>query len=399
MSAKNTKKLPTFHILIAAAGSGVRAGSNIPKQYADLNGISVLEHSIQKFQNIEQCDSVRVIFDPQHAKWLQHIKKLYPDIKTSTGGKKRKNSIYNALKDFSNIKDEEIILIHDAARPCVSKQDIYSLLYALSNYRAATLASQITSTMVRANNKNLRSQSVERKHLWEIQTPQAFRYADLLKAHEQAKNATEYTDDTALVSELGIDVSLVQTNALNIKITHPQDFQVAQQLLQSRTIPLTGHGFDVHAFKPQTKGPVRLCGINVKHTSSLMGHSDADVGLHALTDAILGAIAEGDIGQHFPPSDDTFKNMDSAIFLQKALDLLKKHQASLNNIDITLICEEPKIGPYTDKMRERISTLTGLHKSRINIKATTTEKLGFTGRKEGIAAQALVSIAKRCEET
>jgi len=233
---------------------------------------------------------------------------------------------------------------------------------------------------------------VSRDGLWEMQTLHAFRYADILKAHESSNPDCEYTDDTSLATAIGIDVKIIQGSAENFKITTKDDFKMAEKLLASQSIIRTGLGYDVHAFDHDSKGPIRLCGIDVPHTYKLKGHSDADVGLHAITDAILGAIGEGDIGQHFPPSDNTYKDMDSAIFLEKTMKIAAKHNASINNIDLTLICEEPKIGPHAKAMRTRVASIIGIDENAINIKATTSEQLGFTGRKEGIAAQAIATV-------
>jgi len=389
--------LPDFHVIIAAAGSGQRANSDLPKQYMPINGTPTLLHNIKKFHNLPQCRSIRVIIDPTHAELFHDVAKGLNKVSFSHGGKERNASINNALNDIHDIKDEEIILIHDAARPCISTTDIQTLLKALKHTRAATLAIPVSSTLRLSDKEKNADQSISRENLWELQTPQGFRYGDLLNAHKQASPEKEYTDDTSLVSEIGIPVKFVQGSASNIKITHPQDFEMAEKLLNTNTIFLTGQGFDVHVFDQEKTGPVRICGIDIDHNAALKGHSDADVGLHALTDAILGAIAQGDIGQHFPPSNDDFKDMDSSIFLKKALTLMSADQFNLVNIDMTLICEEPKIGPHTTKMRARIAELTGLNISRINIKATTTEQLGFTGRKEGIAAQALVTISRNDE--
>ncbi len=290
------------------------------------------------------------------------------------------------------LKNEEIILIHDAARPCLESEDIKKLLAALQTSRAATLATPVSTTLRRSEGEKEAADIIPRDDLWAIQTPQAFRYGDLLTAHRKADPEKKYTDDTQLVSALGIAVKLIEGRETNIKITRPEDFELAEKFLDRQPLFLTGMGFDVHAFSKDRPGPARLCGIDVPSAQALEGHSDADVALHALTDAILGAIGEGDIGRHFPPSNDEFKNMDSAVFLEHALDLMRRAAGALVNLDLTLICEAPKIAPYAKAMRARLAEISGLPSARVNIKATTTEKLGFTGRGEGIAAQAVVSV-------
>jgi 2-C-methyl-D-erythritol 4-phosphate cytidylyltransferase/2-C-methyl-D-erythritol 2,4-cyclodiphosphate synthase len=396
MTATPNNSAP-FHVLIAAAGRGQRFGksSDKPKQYVALGSHAVIYHSIKIFQSFPNCKSIRVIIDPADAEPYQNSVTGLNLPPPFMGGKERNNSIYNGLNESSNIKNEEIILIHDAARPCVSKADISKLLDALQTNRAATLALPISATLRKQNPKSAEAaETIDRNGLWALQTPQGFRKGDLLAAHENLENLTSPpTDDTMLVSASGIAVELVRGSPENIKITYPEDMIMAEKLLRQNRTTLTGQGFDVHAFDDDKKGPVRLCGIDVPHTNALKGHSDADVGLHALTDALLGAIGEGDIGRHFPPSDNTYKNMDSAIFLERAVELARDKGARLVNADVTLICEQPKITPHAEAMRQRISVITGLSPERVNVKATTTEQLGFTGRGEGIAAQAIISVS------
>ncbi|MCB9980909.1 MAG: 2-C-methyl-D-erythritol 4-phosphate cytidylyltransferase [Rhodospirillales bacterium] len=386
--------LPAFHVLIASAGTGSRLGdAAVPKQYLEIHRKAVLRYSIETFLSMPTCVSLQVIIGANDAELYHDAVRGLELPKPIIGSDKRNKSIFNGLKEISKVKNEDIILIHDAARPCVHPQEITGLLHALQTHRAATLACPISATLRRADANNMAADQISRDGLWAIQTPQGFRYEDLLKAHETADPRINATDDTNLVSAIGIPVKLVEGSAVNIKITYPQDLTMAEKILAPKTVPLTGLGFDVHAFDKSHPGPVRIGGIDIDHDHALKGHSDADVALHALTDAILGAIGEGDIGRHFPPSDDAFKNMDSSLFLKKALELMYAQSAHLNNIDLTIICEVPKIGPHAGPMRTRLAQLTGLPENRINIKATTSEGLGFTGRREGIAAQALVSIS------
>ena len=235
---------------------------------------------------------------------------------------------------------------------------------------------------------------LDRTHLRAIETPQGFRYQDLMDAHRRFANEDRFTDDASLVSAFGIDVKLIASGHPNFKITNPEDFAMAEKLLNPKTRSLIGQGFDVHAFDaPGSSQSIRLGGIDIPFGQKLKGHSDADVVLHAITDALLGAIGKGDIGDYFPPSDMQFKNMDSAVFLEKARDMVLEFGATINNIDVTIICEEPKIGPHKDKMIRRIASVLNLEPQQIGIKATTTEGLGFTGRREGIATQAIASVS------
>ncbi len=389
-----TKKSSTpFYLLIAAAGSGTRLGGDIPKQYQKIAGKSILRHTIEKFLACPGLQEIRVIIDLAHEILYQESiegLELPPPI---VGGKERNQSIYNGLKGYSHLKNEDVILIHDAARPFIRTQEIEAIASEVAAHGAATLACPVSDTMKRGN-----GDYVDRNDLWAIQTPQAFPYGLIREAHEKADPAAQYTDDTALVVARGHKVKLIPGPRDNFKITTGDDMKLARTLMEESRMheTRTGTGFDVHKFENRAgNAHVHLCGIEIPHSCTLEGHSDADVGLHALTDAILGAIGAGDIGQHFPPSDPQWKGVDSAIFVEKALQLIRQRNATINNIDITLICEAPKVGPHRDDMRTRVAEICGLDETRVNIKATTTEGLGFTGRQEGIAAQATATISLR----
>jgi len=390
------KKVPNTHVLIVAAGNSTRfcSSADRPKQYQTINGTSILRRTIDIFLNCDDVATIQCVIGSNHKKWFKDATYDLELPSPIIGGNTRKDSVFNGLKSLStnnHIQNNDIILIHDAARPLLSQNDLNNLITALKNNRAATLAAPVSATL-RNNESGYCGEIVNRTNLWQLQTPQGFRFEDILKAHEVAHNDIEYTDDTSLVQALNIDVAIIEGSAQNFKITTKDDFTMAQAILNNTTQTRTGLGFDVHAFDPTSSGPIRICGIDIEHKHALKGHSDADVGLHAITDAILGAIGEGDIGQHFPPSDNAFKDMDSAIFLKKANALLFEKHGAINNIDITLICERPKIGSHAPKMRQRVASILDLNESQINIKATTTEQLGFTGREEGIAAQAIVSL-------
>lgn len=380
---------PFFSVLIVAGGTGSRIGTKTPKQYQKISNISVLEQSIITFSSSNKLSQIRLVCDPDHAEWVHDLILRYSLPPFSLCGNTRKESVYNGLKDFSNLKSEDIILIHDAARPLVSLTDIEDVACAADRDGAATLAIPVADSLVRGDGS-----SVDRADLWSVQTPQAFRYGLIRKAHDQFADNQDFTDDAGIVRAIGHPVTLVPGNRRNFKITTPDDFHMAKDLIASQVQveTRTALGFDVHAFDPAKPGPVRLGGVDIPHHCSLAGHSDADVGLHAITDALLGTIAAGDIGQHFPPSDPQWKGADSSVFLQKAVDLIHEKNGVITLIDLTFMCELPKIGPAREAMQEAIGRITGLPPSRISIKATTTEKLGFTGRGEGIAAQALATV-------
>ncbi len=380
-----------FHVVIVAAGTGERTGLDVPKQYIELNGKTILRKTIDVFREFKGLGALCVVINPNHEGLYKKALTGLSEVILSEGGATRQKSVFNGIRALPNLSDNDIVLIHDAARPFVKATDILNLLSVMNSHRAATLATPVADTLCYALDNMALGKSIDRRDLWGVQTPQAFYYSVIKDAHEKAGDNT-YTDDAGLVSGLGIPVHYVTCGRHNFKITTAEDLDFANMMTVSEI--RTGMGFDVHAFDDDMHAKsVRLCGVDIAHDKKLKGHSDADVGLHALTDAILGAIGEGDIGQHFPPSDMKYKDMDSAVFLERSLFMLSEKGANINNLDITLVCEAPKIGPYRDDILKRLSELMGISRERINIKATTTEKLGFTGRGEGIAAQAVVSVS------
>lgn len=381
---------PGFHVLIAAAGQGSRFSGKIPKQYNVLGGKPVLRHVIEKFLPLPGLKSLRVIIDLAHdAHYRQAVAGL--DLPPPVhGAAERSLSVRNALRAMTGLEPDDIVLVHDAARPLVEPEDITNLIRAMQDSDAASLAVPVSDTLRRSGNDNSAEDIVNRDGLWSLQTPQAFRFGVLKTAHETVDGV--FTDDTSLVSATGTPVKLVPGSRANIKITLPEDFLMAEKLLAQPWETRTGMGYDVHAFSKDKNRPLMLCGVKVDHPFGLDGHSDADPGLHALTDAILGAIGAGDIGLHFPPDNPEYRNMDSSVFLKAASDAVAKKNGIIANADITLICEAPKIGPYRETMQRRVAEILGIDPGRVNIKATTTEGLGFTGRGEGIAAQAVANI-------
>jgi 2-C-methyl-D-erythritol 4-phosphate cytidylyltransferase/2-C-methyl-D-erythritol 2,4-cyclodiphosphate synthase len=387
----------SFTVLIVAAGRGARFGSETPKQYHTILGKSVIRHTLEHFQSHPNCTQCYIVINPDDAD-------LYHDAVSGLsipsyieGSTTRKLSVIKGLESLSHLKSEDVVLIHDAARPCITQSEISALAEAAHKHKAASLATPVADTLKIAESKIIeRSQS--RANLWSLQTPQGFHYGLIIDAHKKAHDG-DATDDTSLVQDLGYKVTLVEGRRSNIKITTQDDLIMAQAIIAQQTATSqetrTGLGYDVHAFETSenSHGTLRLCGIDIPHELALKGHSDADVGLHTITDALYGAIGTGDIGTHFPPSDNSFKNMDSAVFLKHACNMIKELGGRIINIDLTLICEAPKIGPYREAILKRLSDIMNLSQSRISIKATTSEKLGFTGRKEGIAAQAVANVS------
>jgi 2-C-methyl-D-erythritol 4-phosphate cytidylyltransferase/2-C-methyl-D-erythritol 2,4-cyclodiphosphate synthase len=312
-----------------------------------------------------------------------------------TGGATRQRSVLNGLEALAE-EAPEIVVIHDAVRPLVSPQTIGRTIDAVTTGVAdgAVACMPVVDTLKRAEGGRITG-TVDRLDLWRAQTPQTFRFEPLLAAHRAVaalgdSEETALTDDVAVAERAGLEIAMVEGEERNFKITTQDDLDRVRRELAPRLETRTGTGFDVHAFGPGDA--VTLGGITIPHTHSLVGHSDADVALHALTDALLGAVAAGDIGQFFPPSDPQWKGAASERFLRHAADLIAREGGRIVNVDITLICEQPRIGPYREKMRARIAAILDIASHRVGVKATTTEKLGFTGRGEGIAVQAVASV-------
>ena len=308
------------------------------------------------------------------------------------GGAVRAQSVLTGLAGLQDRPDDEIVLIHDAARPFVNAGHVRALLDALSDADGAVPALPVADTLKRRAG-DAAVTTVSREHLWRAQTPQAFRIAQLRAAYAAwPVDAGEPTDDAAVVERAGGSIALAPGDPMLMKLTYPEDFVMAEALVAGsgqRTTRI-GMGFDAHRWGPGDA--VWLCGVRIDHDQTLIGHSDADAGLHALTDALLGAIGEGDIGDHFPPTDPKWKGVDSSVFLSHAVDLIQSRGGRIVNVDVTLICERPRIKPHRAAMRERLASLLGLSLDRVSVKATTTEGMGFTGREEGLAAQAVAAV-------
>ena len=386
--------------LIVAAGRGSRAGGPHPKQWQDLLGRTIAEHTVGQFLDHPRIDHIMLVLHPDD---IADKSRLWPQDKVliTPGGAERAASVrcgLQALVPFA----PDLVLIHDVARPCLRPQVIDDVIAALADAPGAAPALMLSDALWRGADGQVQA-AQDRQGLYRAQTPQGFDFQSILQAHQQAHlqaahspNATPAADDVDIARRAGIDVQITMGDEDNIKITHPQDFERAAQIVRKHmnTVPdiRLGNGFDVHAFGPGDS--VTLCGVKVPHDRGLVGHSDADVAMHAITDAIFGALADGDIGQHFPPSDPQWKGAASDIFLRHAAGRAADRGFELSNIDCTLICETPKIGPHAQAMRQNLAQILGLEPGRVSVKATTSERLGFTGRQEGIACIATALLVK-----
>jgi len=375
--------------LIVAAGSGTRLGGDLPKQYLPLAGRAVLRHSAETFLRHPAVAGVRVVISPEHRALYEAATADLALLPPVPGGANRQDSVRNGLESLVDLQPSQV-LIHDAARPFLSSAVIDRTLAALEDAPGAIVAVPVTDTLKRGQDGRV-GETVDRSGLWRAQTPQAFRFAEILAAHRAAAGAA-LTDDAAVAEAAGLAMALVMGADDNFKITTADDLRRAERLAGAGACEFrTGSGFDVHRFAPGDG--VTICGVRIAHDQALEGHSDADVGLHALTDAILGAIGAGDIGSHFPPSDPQWRGADSATFLAHAAGLVAGKGGRIAHADVTVICERPKVAPHRAAMITRIAEILAIEEHRVSVKATTTEGLGFTGRREGIAAQAVATVA------
>lgn len=373
--------------LVLAAGKGKRLPGDVPKQYRDLAGAPVLRRALDAFARHARIDAVRVVFDPADALPYARATEGLALLDPVPGGAERQDSVRRGLESLEARRPARV-LIHDGARPFPDERLIDRLIDALDAAPGAIAAIPVVDTLWRAGDDGAET-LVPRQGLWRAQTPQAFRYADILAAHRAAAGLN-LTDDAAVARHAGLRVSLVMAGEENFKITTESDLSRAARAL-ARTDIRTGTGFDVHKFGPGDG--VWLCGVRVPHDATLDGHSDADVGIHALVDALLGAIGAADIGAHFPPTDARWKGAASDRFLAHAAALVRERGGEIRHVDVTLICERPKVGPHREAMRAALARILDIDVARVSVKATTTEGLGFAGRREGIAAQAAATVA------
>lgn len=392
--------MPDTVAIIVAAGRGTRFGEGVPKQYRNLAGEPILRRTVNAFLLHPRIAAVQVVIHPDdratYAMATEGLDLLPPTL----GGATRQESVYRGLEALA-ASPPDWVLIHDAARPLVDAPLIDRVLDALERTPGALPAVPVVDTLKKAaaDNPTFVATTVDRTGLWRAQTPQGFHFAPLLAAHRQAVGAN-FTDDAAIAESLGLAVTLVIGSENNIKITSEEDLWRQERMIDCEKAShtklqpeiRTGLGFDVHRFAAGDH--VILGGISIPHTARLEGHSDADVALHALTDALLGAIAAGDIGTHFPPSDPQWRGAPSDRFLAHAASLVRAWGGAIVHVDLTLICERPKIGVHRPAMQQRIAEILGIEPERVSVKATTTERLGFTGRAEGIAAQAIATISR-----
>lgn len=376
--------MTTCAALIVAAGRGQRFGGSLPKQYAPLKGETVLRRCLRAFAEHPGIQRVVVAIHPDDEGTFRDAAAGLPKVSAVHGGAARQDSVRLGLEALS-IDAPDLVLIHDGARPMVSKALIDQVIAGLATADGIVPAVPVIDTLKRMDGGRIGA-TVPRENLVRAQTPQGFSFPAILAAH-RAYAGESLTDDAAVLERAGGTVKTVPGDDSNIKVTTMEDLaRLEAGLCETRV----GQGFDVHKFGPGDG--VWLCGLKIAHAQGLVGHSDADVALHAATDAILGALGAGDIGEHFPPSDPKWKGAASHRFLRHAFDLLSARGGTLAHLDVTIICERPKVGPHRAAMVASVAKILGVAESRISVKATTTEGLGFTGRQEGIAAQAVATV-------
>ncbi|GAM99345.1 2-C-methyl-D-erythritol 4-phosphate cytidylyltransferase [alpha proteobacterium U9-1i] len=375
--------------VIVAGGAGERAGGGIPKQYRALAGKAVVAWSLDAFAGAGVEDVVVVTASAHHA-LFDKANATGATARRVDGGATRTASVRAGLEAL-RVAAPDIVLIHDAARPGLSPAMIRKLVAAIEQgARAAAPALPVPDALVTVDAAGAVTGEAERAALRRVQTPQAFAFPAIVSAYAAAAADAVFSDDLAVARTAGMRPTLIEGDARLMKFTYPEDEAVLEALLGGERVLCVGQGIDAHRFGPGDY--VTLCGVRIAHDKGLVGHSDADAGWHALVDAILGALGEGDIGAHFPPSDPRWKGADSETFLRHAVELAKAQGARIQHVDITLVCERPKIGPHREAMRARTADVLGLPSSRVSVKATTTERMGFAGREEGLMAQAVATL-------
>lgn len=390
--------MTNYTAIILAAGQGKRMLAGKNKQFLKINDLPLIIHTLTIFVQDPWCNEMVLVTNEQeHNQMNELLKEYFPgeNIRLVNGGDQRQDSVYSGLQLVERTRQP--VFIHDGARPFVKRENLHELASVVAKRGAGLLAVPITDTIKQRSHDRL--ETLDRSTLWAAQTPQGFDYSLILKAHDHAKKEHHYgTDDASLVERLGGNVDIVQGSYNNIKLTTPEDLAKAESYIThhekrkvvKEPVIRIGQGFDVHQFAEGR--PCIIGGVEIPHEKGLLGHSDADVLLHTIADACLGAIGEGDIGRHFPDADEAFKDADSGELLKKVWESVKAQGFDLGNLDCTVIAQDPKMAPYIQEIRERIAKLLESEVEKINVKATTTEKLGFTGRKEGVAAQAVVLL-------
>jgi 2-C-methyl-D-erythritol 4-phosphate cytidylyltransferase / 2-C-methyl-D-erythritol 2,4-cyclodiphosphate synthase len=384
--------MSSTYALVLAAGRGTRFGGTLPKQYLPLTDVSVLRHAVTAFLAHSRIHGVLVTIRPEDRAAYDIATTGLDLLAPVSGGAERQDSVRLGLEALESLGPARV-LIHDGARPFPDAAVIDRVIDALDRAPAAIPGLPLDDTIKRVAGETI-TETVDRAGLWRVQTPQGFHFETILAAHRAAAGRA-LTDDAAVAEAAGIAPLIVAGSEENLKVTTADDLFTAERLIAARLSQLLGdirigQGFDVHPFGPGNG--LMVCGVEILHDAGVVGHSDADVGLHALTDAVLGAIGAGDIGMHFPPSDPQWRGASSDRFLAHAAGLVRARRGSIAALDVTIICERPRIGPYRAAMVERVAAIVGIAPDRVSVKATTTEKLGFTGRGEGIAAQAVATV-------
>ena len=384
-------------VIIVAAGRGHRFGGEMPKQYLEVHQQPLVRHAVQVFLDHPAIDFILPVIHPDDADILANALDGLDYLEPAAGGAARQDSVRNGLEALAS-SAPDYVLVHDAARPMVAPALIDRVIEALQDTPGVIPGIAVVDTLKRADDAGIITDSVLRDGLWRAQTPQGFKYADLLAAHRSVIGQ-ELTDDAAVMEASGHRIAVVLGDEDNIKVTTPDDLMRMEEIMSddsAQAKPVRspsfriGSGYDVHKLGPGDH--VTLCGVEIASERALIGHSDADVALHAVTDAVFGAIADGDIGSHFPPTNSQWRGASSDQFLAYACERMRERGFELSNIDLTIICEKPKIGPHRDAMRARLAEIAQIDVSCVSVKATTTERLGFTGRGEGIAAEAVIII-------
>jgi 2-C-methyl-D-erythritol 4-phosphate cytidylyltransferase/2-C-methyl-D-erythritol 2,4-cyclodiphosphate synthase len=392
MNTKEQESMAQVAAVVVAAGQGLRAGGEIPKQFRRIAGETLLERALSVFAEASDVTFVQPVIRPNDVDLVRRLTRGMNVLEPVAGGATRQASVRAGLEALVSCTPD-IVLVHDAARPFASASLITRAIEAAEKTGAAIPALPVTDTVKRIDNAGTIEATLDRNSIRLVQTPQAFAFPVLFDAHRRAlaQGRDDFTDDAALAEWAGIKVSVFAGEPGNIKFTTPEDFARAEAIQSAGLGDVrTGSGLDVHAFGPGDH--VTLGGIRIPHAQALTGHSDADVALHALTDAILGALADGDIGAHFPPSDPQWRGASSDRFLTFAVERVRARGGRIAHLDLTIVCEAPRIGEHRDRMRANIANLAGIGIARVGVKATTSEKLGFTGRGEGIAAYATATI-------
>lgn len=377
--------------LIVAAGKGERAGGGVPKQYRTVAGKPLLRWSLDAMRASPEVGRILVAIGADDEALFRAAADGLDGLEWATGAGTRTGSVSRGLEALANGQAPDAVLIHDAARPGLQPSIVAQLCASLETASASAPALKVADALKRADDVGTILADVSRDGLWRVQTPQAFRFPPLLAAYRALAPAASFDDDMAIARAAGMTARLIDGQQALMKVTTAEDLaQVERMLSREHLTPCVGFGFDAHRFG--SGDHVTLCGLRIAHDKGLVGHSDADAAWHALTDAILGALADGDIGDHFPPTDPRWRGADSEVFLRHAVDLVARAGGRIVHLDVTLICEQPRVNPHREAMRARTAEVTGVPLHRVSVKATTTERLGFLGREEGLAAQAAATV-------